>query len=111
MSAISRPSDPTVPSSDDDLAAKGFRPFKEAESKGHAFTIWLKPPANAGRTAWKAAVMSRGTLSLATAYVADDGVLRACVSIADPRGYQVFRAETRRSALAGGGFQCEFGAG
>lgn len=96
---------------DDDLVAKGFRLLTTAETKGHAFAVWLKAPASAGRAAWKAAVVSRGTVSFATAYVAEDGVLRASVPITAPRGHLLFRADTRHGQpVAGAGFQCKFGA-
>ena len=111
MTAINSQPDAIEPATQRDLAQRGFRPFTTAESKGHAFAIWLKPPATAGRTAWKAAVLSRGTLAFATAYVAEDGVLRASVPIAEPRGHLLFRADTRNGEpVAGGGFQCKFGA-
>ena len=94
-----------------DLSARGFRAFAAAQSKGHGYAIWLKPPASAGRTAWKAAVVSRGTVNFATAYVAADGVLRASVPIAEPRGHLLFRAGTARGVpSAGEDFQCKFGA-
>ncbi len=102
--------DATLSVAERDLVARGFRRFTSAESKGHGFTIWLKPPTTAGRTAWKTAVLSRGTPAFATAYVAADDVLRACVAIAQPPGYLLFRAETRRGEpVAGHGFQCKFG--
>ena len=111
MSHITCQSDATASAAESDLAAKGFRPFTTVETKGHAFAIWLRPPASAGRTAWKAAVLSRGTLTFATAYVAEDFVLRASVPIAEPRGHLLFRAATRRGEpVAGAGFQSKFGA-
>ena len=110
VSAVARPSEETA-SAEGDLVARGFRAFTVAETKGHQFAIWLKPPATVGRTAWKAAVVSRGTPTFATAYVAEDAVLRASVPIADPRGHLLFRADTRRGEpVAGAGFQCKFGA-
>lgn len=96
---------------ENDLSARGFRAFTSAQSKGHVFAIWLKPPATAGRTAWKAAVVSCGRVDFATAFVAEDGVLRASVPIAEPRGHLLFRADTRDGIpVAGGDFQCKFGA-
>ncbi len=87
-----------------DLLGRGFRVFHTAQSKGQGFTIWLKPSVSAGRTAWKAAVVSRGTANFATAYVAADGVLRALVPIAEPRGHLLFRRHRARRADAGAGF-------
>ena len=93
-----------------ELIAQGFGVLDTTQSKGHAFEIWVRAPANATRTAWKVAVVSRGTTAFATGYVTD-GVLRASVPIADPQGHLLFRADMRAGKpVAGGGFQSKFGA-
>lgn len=111
MTASASESAADASAAEGDLSARGFRAFTTAQSKGHAFSIWLKPPATAGRTAWKAAVVSCDRVDFATAYVAADGVLRASVPIAEPRGHLLFRAGTRDGIpIAGSDFQCKFGA-
>ena len=92
------------------LQSSGYVRLTVTESKGHGFEIWLRTPTKASRLSWEAAVVSRGMVTYARAYVTD-GVMRASVPIADPYGHLLFRA-----TMDGGkpmpvdGFQSKFGA-
>ena len=91
------------------LQAGGFTRFAATASNGHDFEIWLQAPTGARRLSWQIAVVSRGTVCRARAYVTA-GVMRASVPIADPIGHLLFQAGVEDGCpTPSDALRCEFG--